>query len=593
MSSKIRVLDEHTINQIAAGEVIENPASVVKELVENAIDAGAKEITVEIRGGGRQLIRITDDGCGMNRDDALLCLERHATSKIRTMDDLHSVLTMGFRGEAVPSIASISKMTLLTCAAQDAEGTLITIDGGKVLQCSPAARSKGTTFEVKSLFFNVPVRKKFQRSPTYDAAEVLKVVSLEALAHPQIRFELINNQEKALVAKVSSQEGFLERMGERIVDVLGAEFFHALIPIDCTHKGYRLAGYVGMPACTRQNRTGQYLFINHRAVYSSLISQAVRAAYGTALPTGRHPLFVLFLFLDGTLVDVNVHPQKREVRLRQDLQLREVITMAVEEALQHSKEAMFDALPEPEIFPEGLPQFESRKESFAFSFVPAPEKFRVDAPVSAFKPEPAPPPLLFPAEEEKKPIYPGLHVIGTLPGYLLLSSSDGKIFVCDQRAAHARILYEKLLGQEQAAASLPVQQLLIPHTLEFLPGEAVCLKEHLTHFHQLGLQIQPFGSHTFILHSVPRLLEKVPVKDLILDILDDLRPSHKGDSLAEIHKRIAQTAGRSAVSRQRRLALNEGEGLYVQLMKCRSPLECPNGRPTLVELTPQEIAQLF
>jgi DNA mismatch repair protein MutL len=222
MSSKIRVLDEITINKIAAGEVIENPSSVVKELIENSIDAGSSEISVEIRGGGRQLIRISDNGSGMNSDDALLCLERHATSKLKEIDDIHSLSTMGFRGEAIPSIASISKFMILTSPGKDDQGTMVIVDGGKLLNCSSAVRSKGTTLEVKNLFFNVPARKKFQRSPNFDITEILKVVSAQALAHPEIKFTLTHNDENLLS---TNQSGYMK---ERIISVLGDEFFNGL-----------------------------------------------------------------------------------------------------------------------------------------------------------------------------------------------------------------------------------------------------------------------------------------------------------------------------------------------------------------------------
>src|ERR1700733_11151590 len=318
MPSRIGVLDEHTINQIAAGEVIENSASVVKELLENAIDAGSTEISVEIKAGGRQLIRVTDDGCGMCRDDAILCLERHATSKIRNLEDVYSIGTMGFRGEAIPSIASISKMTILTCEEEGKEGTLVMVDGGKIINCVSAARSRGTTIEIKSLFFNVPVRKKFQRSPTYDGIEILKVVSIQALAHPEIKFQLIHNQNHELSLMSQTNEDFLSQLGGRVSSVVGSEFKAGLKTASFDKEKYHVQGFLGLPTYTRHNRTGQYLFINRRAVFSPFISYAVREGYGTSLATNRHPVYVLHLTLPGYLIDVNVHPQKREVRLHQE-----------------------------------------------------------------------------------------------------------------------------------------------------------------------------------------------------------------------------------------------------------------------------------
>nr|MBA2726763.1 DNA mismatch repair endonuclease MutL [Parachlamydiaceae bacterium] len=338
MSSKIRVLSDDTINKIAAGEVIENPSSVVKELTENSIDAGATEITIEIREGGRQLIRISDNGCGMNGDDALLCLERHATSKLKAVDDIEALVTMGFRGEAMPSIASISKFTLLTrlseTAIEDQPGTMVIVDGGKIVKCCPVECSKGTTIEVKSIFFNVPVRRKFQKSPSYDAAEICRIVTLLALANPEIKFQLISNQETIISAPAFPKDSFQEALNERVQQILGNDFSRGLCPLTGMTGEYTLQGFLGLPASTKHNRTGQYLFINRRAVSSPLVSYAIREGYGTMLSTGRHPIYVLHLTMPGNLLDVNVHPQKREVRLRQEHVLKDLIIRSVSDSLQ-------------------------------------------------------------------------------------------------------------------------------------------------------------------------------------------------------------------------------------------------------------------
>lgn len=338
MPAKIRVLSDHTINQIAAGEVIENPASVVKELVENSIDAGASEIGIEIQGGGRQLIRITDNGCGMLLDDALLCLERHATSKLQNVDDIHSLTTMGFRGEAIPSIASISKFSLLTCPKDDLEspkdmGTLIIVDGGKIMTCSKAPRAPGTTIEVKSLFFNVPVRKKFLRSPSVDANEIHKKVSSIALGYPSLKFHLTHDGKTLISTSVNSKDNSEQQLKSRIEDILGDEFVKNSTYTEESSNGISIEGVISTPSYTRHNRTGQYIYINKRAVHCPLVSFAVKDGFGTYIDSGRFPAFVLNLQLDGSLVDVNVHPQKIEVRLRQEHLIRELILKAVRKTL--------------------------------------------------------------------------------------------------------------------------------------------------------------------------------------------------------------------------------------------------------------------
>ena len=359
MASRIRVLNENTINKIAAGEVIENPASVVKELVENSLDAGASEICVEVVGGGRQLIRITDNGCGMNGDDALLCLERHATSKIRNVEDISEVSTMGFRGEAIPSIASISKFTLITCPAPSEEGdsnaTMVIVDGGNLIKCCGAERSPGTTIEVKSLFFNIPVRKKFQKSPTYDSNEILKMLSILSLGNPTIKFILISNHKTVLSTTGGISDNFLTNLGERISLTLGLEFSSSLISFEEKAADFHVAGFLGKPNYHRHNRTGQYLFINQRPVFSPIISNLVREGYGPTLPTNRYPVFVLHLSLPGSFIDVNVHPQKREVRLRYEHAFRQTFIQSIEKGLRTEA--------------DHTPKFSSPKEISIFLFL--------------------------------------------------------------------------------------------------------------------------------------------------------------------------------------------------------------------------------
>jgi DNA mismatch repair protein MutL len=602
MSSKIRVLDEQTINKIAAGEVIENPASVVKELVENAIDAKASEIAVEIKEGGRQLIRVTDNGCGMCRDDALLCLERHATSKIRDIDDIHSLTTMGFRGEAVPAIASISKLSLLTCEAEGKAGTLLIVDGGRLIDCSPAARSQGSTFEIKSLFFNVPVRKKFQRSPSYDANEILKVVSIQALANPTVKFQLISNQKSILTTKNPKSSVAIEQIKERISDVLGMEFSHGLAPLEREHNGYKLMGYFGLPSHSRQNRTGQYLFINQRAVLSPLVSYAVKDAYSTTLGANRHPVFVLYLTMQGDVVDVNVHPQKREVRLRQENTLRQFITLAVEEALQGIGIQIFSSptFYEPPVFlaksvsQEPIEEVNHRfdKQELRSKTTSYYQEIPLSSEIESYQPK-----QLLIAEIEdnlqyadrKVPFPTSFKVIAALQQYLILYSPEGKLQLLDQSSAHSRILYEQLLQKEEG--KIAMQQLLIPITLELAPLEASLLKGNLDLINGLGIQIQDFGKNSFIIHAISPFFDNTDIADVILKILSDMEGCHTMES--ELQKNICRTASRAALSKNKILTLAEGQHLYHQLMKCRHPFHCPHGTPTIVEMHKEDIAKQF
>lgn len=566
MTAKIRVLSEQTINQIAAGEVIENPSSVVKELVENSIDAGATEICVEITGGGRQLIRITDNGSGMGADDAVLCLERHATSKIRATDDIHNILSMGFRGEAIPSIASISKFMIITCPHGSQEGTLVVVDGGKLLQCSPAARSPGTTIEVKQLFFNVPVRKKFQRSPTHDQNEILKMLTVIALGHPEVKFQLIGNHTTLLNTHQSDFSG-------RVSAVLGPEFVESCTHIDVEEKDFHLKGLIGLPGHSRHNRTGQYLFINKRAIQSPLISYAIRDGYGTALSTTRHPIYVLHLTIPSQLVDVNVHPQKKEVRLRQEQELKEFIIKAVERNLK--------------IENESLPSFAFEDIPFASEEAVITQKpvFEYHFPKTAFN-SPAPAVAEAPVLFDVKPAKPMIKILATIPNYILIERANG-FAVVDQRAAHARIIFEKLSDEKPATS----QMLLIPHTLQTTPIETNLLKQNLPFIEKMGIRVNESGPNVFLIESVPHFLSDANLNELFGEMLSGLQDNKWVEK--ERLKYMASAASRSALSGNKRLNIIEAQALVNQLFDCEQSTLCPKGKPTIINFAQEELSKLF
>lgn len=640
MTSKIRILSEHTINKIAAGEVIENPASVVKELVENSIDSGASEICVEIKGGGRQLIRVSDNGSGMGSDDALLCLERHATSKIREVEDIYSIHTMGFRGEAVPSIASISKFTILTSLSGAEEGTMVMVEGGNILQTCPVARHPGTTIEVKSLFFNIPVRKKFQKSPMHDSNEIFKLFSNIALGNPHIKFQLISNQETLLLTPSYPQNSSLqEKLQQRIASVLGDDFLSGLCPIEGMENDFKLAGFIGLPSFTRHNRTGQHLFINQRAVLSPLVSFAVRDGYGTALMTNRHPVYVLHLTLPGGLIDVNVHPQKREVRLRQEQAIRDMIIRSVEQALRQTGSFSLDGL-------AGYP--ENMAENSAPSYTSLAPTFCTPSPSTSYwieKPQPdasfeMPPQVPFP---EKKPLSESLEptfftknseylplfnskevsakmavaespvffsaqplhvtVLTTLKQYILLDGMGlcGKEGLClvDQRAAHARVIYEKLLNYAQTDKDgtlehFEAQNLLIPYTFETTPIEARVLVEQIDYLNRIGIGIHQSAPNAFSIDAIPQIFGNSDLSQLISNIVQSMRET--GDQSGfkkEREKQIALAASRAAISQNKRLSIEEAQALINQLIRCQTPSQSPLGRPTWIQIGYEELSKRF
>ena len=564
--NKIRVLSEHTINKIAAGEVIENPASVVKELVENSLDSGATDIAVEIRGGGRQLIRITDNGCGMSSDDALLCFERHATSKLKEVEDLQTIATMGFRGEAIPSIAAISKLTLLTCVQGHETGTLVKVEGGLIKNVAPAPCSEGTTFEIKDLFFNVPVRKNFQRSPAYDAQEIHKMLIQIALGNPQIRISLISNQETLLSAKSSS-------LKERIDEVLGKEFTRGVKEVKVEGE-IVLEGYLGEPAWSRQNRSGQHLFINKRGVFSPLVAYALREGYGPSLQPQRHPIYVLHLTLPGSLVDVNVHPQKKEVRLRKEQALKELLIKSVEKILQGSpaQSSLKGEFEPPPFHAISYPTFRFPTYEVEFKETPTPQALTP----TLFEP----PPL---AKTPPK-------VIATLPGYILIEGIEG-IFLVDQRRAHARVIFQQLVTKEKNA--IPQQALLIPFSLETSPAEGEILKGYTPLFEQLGISLREFGPHTFTIDALPTHFGNIDVEQLIHDLLNKIRDYHDPEAFRrEQEIVIAQAASHAAVSKNKKLNYAEAQSLIQRWDQCES-FYCPLGKKIAVHLKQEEISKWF
>ncbi|WP_068468608.1 DNA mismatch repair endonuclease MutL [Candidatus Protochlamydia phocaeensis] len=654
-TSKISILNEQTINKIAAGEVIENPSSVVKELVENSLDAGATEICVEIQGGGRQLIRISDNGCGMSPEDALLCLERHATSKIKEVEDIQDLLTMGFRGEAIPSIAAISKFSLLTCPRlenKQTEGTLVSVEGGKLISSSPAARAPGTTMEVRSLFYNVPVRRKFQKSPSYDAQEILKILSALALGHPSVQFELISDQKSLFKTPLlPAHYTFQESLNKRIETLLGKEFASSLCPLHFEQAPYELKGFIGTPSHHKANRTGQYLFINQRAVYSPFIASAIREGYGTMLGTNRYPVFVLHLHLPGTFLDVNVHPQKKEVRLRQEHLLKTALIEAVQKALRQDQPSFLTLNKEPDRpFPSlsapyasllPPPFFQTKKELYveeeenweykanpsyippspslpplsspALPVLPTSPLSSLETPPSVLEPvlqfrtkptDADPAPFLFDALSEK-PAFPT--VLTTLVGYIMLDpfslttnhcpslvqKERGGLCLIDQKAAYARICYERLLKQS-ASQPLPIQHLLVPATMQFSAPEAALLKDHLALLNEMGFSIREFGEHTFVLDAFPAFFQKEHPEAWLSAIVHDLADKQDMRQLQrKKEEQLALAASRASLSSTKRLSHEEAQGLVDQLFACDLPFQCPFGKSTLLYLAPGELAAYF
>jgi DNA mismatch repair protein MutL len=536
---KIRVLSDETINKIAAGEVIENPASVVKELVENAIDAGASEIRVEMRGGGLQLIRVADNGSGMNQDEALLCWERHATSKIRSAEDLLRLQTMGFRGEALASIASISKVTLLT--SQGDIGTKIEIEGGRLLQTVSAARARGTTIEVRSLFYNIPARKKFQKSAAITGAEIRRAVAMISLAYPEIAFSLFDGEREAL--SLLPSQSFLHRAS----DVLGEDFCKNTHPL----QSEQFQGFVGHALQNRSNRSGQYLFINRRFLTSSSISYAVKDGFATRIAETRFPIYLLFLTLSPESFDVNVHPQKKEVRFQDEMALKQKIREAVRQALNEQSVTY-------------TPQFTFFPNEEMGTISPC-EK--IDFPRLLMKE-----PVLF----EEKP-----HFFGLFCHYLLLEE-EGKLALVDLVAARARIAFEQMTQENEKVQK---QGLLFPITFELGALEAREVLALLELLDEIGIAIRPFGDNAFIVDALIPFIEEASIPQVIVEMIHEL----EGFALEEKRRESARILSSKLQHGKKSFVLQEAIALYEALKKIPSHAFCPRGKKTIIRLDSHDI----
>ncbi|MGR3912166.1 MAG: DNA mismatch repair endonuclease MutL [Candidatus Rhabdochlamydia sp.] len=492
---QIRVLNEGTINQIAAGEVVESPASVVKELVENSLDAGATSIWIEIRGGGFQLIEVADNGCGMNQDDAILCFERHATSKISSINDLNALNSMGFRGEALASIASISHVELTT-ALEGRSGTSVEISHGQIKSVKPAARAKGTTFSIRSLFYNVPARKKFQKSSTATGAEIYKCVLSLALANPHVGFELTVGDGISLTVPASHESTFIHQLEQRIDHLFEDAFLQNKRAISAEKEGYHLQGFLGSPTDDRANKTGQYLYVNGRSVFSPLVSDAVKSGYGQRIDTRRHPIFVLHLTVPQDKVDVNVHPQKQQVRFEEEGFIYQFLQTATHAALQDTPIQREDSSLGQ------LPRFQENVN--APSFLTAPLLIRESL------------------DDKSLPLVKEPEVIALFKVYLILNGSslsppqEGLVWVHLQRA-HEWLLQREFFARPIVERS---QGLLIPLPLILTPHELKMLQEKKPFLEEVGFTLERSGEDSYFVQGLPSFIQERDALDVIRQLLD-------------------------------------------------------------------------
>jgi DNA mismatch repair protein MutL len=596
---RIALLPEHVASQVAAGEVVERPASVVKELVENSLDAGATRIEVAVRRGGTASIRVVDDGIGMDRDDALLCLERHATSKIRTGADLAAIQTLGFRGEALPSIASVSRFRMTTRERGAIAGTEVIVNGGRIESVRDAGEAEGTQIEARSLFFNLPARRKFLRTEQTESSHVESVLHLQAIGHPRIGFVLLNDER--LVFQLPPGQS----LRERLRDLVGAALVNELLEVpDEEFAGVRVRGFVGKAGVSRSTRQQQIVFLNGRPIENPAINHALREGYHTALMKGQHPVTFLFLDMDPAAVDVNVHPSKREVRFRDPSNVRDAVTEAIRRTLESDRaawSATFKAahpaapIPRPDSVTPQTPALIPPQEQFALrrDWAELPQR---EAPVSpsvisvpSVPSVPSPPPGPEP-EPAKDKDFRLLGVLGRL--YVLMENAGGLVLV-DQHAAHERILFEEM-KRRMEHQGVPTQRLLLPLTLEVSPKDADWLMSHLDLLARAGLGLEPFGANTFKVDALPTFLRADDPAQLLREIIDDLREVSSENSRLRLgEEMIAKTVCRHAVKANDTLRDPELVRMLQDLLACDLPYCCPHGRPTMIQISYSELEKKF
>lgn len=593
---RIQVLADEVINQIAAGEVVDRPASVLKELMENALDAGATSIQVELVAGGRTAVVVSDDGCGMARDDALLSVERHATSKIRSVHDIAQVATLGFRGEALAAIASVSRFTLTTRTRDMEGGTELTLSGGRMLEVRETGAPVGTTIAVRNLFFNVPARRKFLRTEQTELAHARQVFLLYALSHPAV----------ALTMRVDDREVYQLNGGatlaERVSALFGTELMEGLRPVDRKGEGASVRGLASLPQVTRGDRSEQYIFVNGRPASAPVVGHAIQEAYQALIPRGRHPVLFLFLDVDPGEVDVNVHPTKKEVRFRQTAAVRDVLIEGLRSALALNpaerpgdgpglvREFLSTARTTPAWTVPDLPVLPA----FSYPRLPPPES---DRPRPGL-PEARPPGPAEPAGPEtdtgdRTAPWSWCRILGQVGGlYVVLETEDGLILM-DPHAAHERINFERFMKEVKQHA-VRAQGLLQPESLELPPARAQTVRRNLTLLQHMGFGISEFGGDTFVVDAMPVCLGRVSARSVLSDVAETLdQGGARGGTEKWAEDQVAMAACKASVKARDRLTVQEIEQLVNDLARAEMPYTCPHGRPTLIFMGFQELRRKF
>jgi DNA mismatch repair protein MutL len=593
--SQIKILPEILSNKIAAGEVVERPASVVKELVENALDAGSTRIIIEVENGGRSLIRVADNGTGMHKDDALLALERYATSKIYKDQDLFNIHTLGFRGEALPSIAAVSKFTLVTRADRSASGTEIQVDGGKIRKVLEVGAPPGTMISVKRLFYNTPARRKFMKTTNTEMGHVADTVSNMALAQPGVQFKLLHN------SKPIKDWPAVSDPKERVVDYFGRDSSAQLHPITCKADGMSVDGWISSPRFTRKTSRGIQVYVNNRFVRDKMIQHALFEGYAQRLVKGQYPLAALFITVPFDRVDVNVHPTKGEVRFAEHRKVHDTVQRVVAETLSRIDRPQW-----AKGYRSGdrhILQTPGISESTgSYGMVQGLGKIAQSSKLKAERRTKDQIPELLDLEpgtqEGQKALWHAgrfaeLRVLGQIHNTYILCESDSGLILIDQHAAHERVLYEQLARRSKDLSGA-AQKLLVPETLELGYREAGIVEKLIEDFYQLGLEVEPFGGNTFVVKSVPAMLSGRELAPLIEEIVEKVAATGFSRGMGKSFDACLQVmACHGAIRAKQALSGEQIKGLLTQMDQCGNPSHCAHGRPTWIQWDLESLEKSF
>jgi DNA mismatch repair protein MutL len=641
---RIRILPDQVANKIAAGEVVERPASVVKELLENSLDAGATDLRIEVESGGRRLIRIVDDGGGMLRDDALLAFERHATSKLRDVKDLLSIATLGFRGEALPSIASVSRLLLETRSQEETTGTRIEIAGGKMLRCEEAALGGGTAITVRDLFYNVPARKKFLRTEPTELAHIASLATHYSLAHPDKTFQLTTGATELLhVTPVATLQ-------ERVYQVFGSQALEDLVEIGVREtqllgppeedgqpvRIFRLSGFFSRPQVQKGNRNSIFIFVNGRLIRDRLIMHALTSAYHNLMPPAAYPFALLFLECDPEEVDVNVHPSKTEVRFRHGSFVHDFVRDSLRERLMETRPAPSFS-PAPRLSPAAQPgaalpfsefsqMIENEAAPVSQMTVPAAPADAGGLPSFTLRPTSGPPPRLdftappievapgpppsgklrrhldahgeFPPEAVPPPefslsVLSDLRPLGQIHESFIIAGGRDGLWIIDQHVAHERILFEQVMRQ-RASGGVESQRLLVPMIVQLTAEQQIDYARIADELHASGFETEPFGNRTIAIKAAPAAVGPAELEKILFEILEIAETELRGASLDDLRRNIcASIACRAAIKINMRLDTAKMEWLLRALSQTDCPMSCPHGRPIALHYSTREILKAF